>query len=313
MRGECRIGILANLEQDMSKTIVITGCSTGFGREAAMAFARRGDRVYATMRGIAGKNAENASYLTKIAADESIDLRVLELDVLDTASVNAAAEVVNAESGAADVVINNAGVMYVGLTEAFDEQELARQLDVNVVGVHRVSRAFLPAMRAKKSGLMINVSSVAGRMAIPFFGVYQASKWAVEGYSAGLRLDLASSGVDVVLVEPGPFKTELFGQSPAPADKDGRGATYPQALHDSYAAMNSSFEGIFGDPDAPTDPGLVVDQFIALTDMTPGTRPVRVAVGLDFGVRALNDARVEFDAGVLSAMGMTEVTTLATS
>jgi NAD(P)-dependent dehydrogenase (short-subunit alcohol dehydrogenase family) len=278
-----------------------------------MAFARRGDRVYATMRGIAGKNAENASYLTKIAADESIDLRVLELDVLDTASVNAAAEVVNAESGAADVVINNAGVMYVGLTEAFDEQELARQLDVNVVGVHRVSRAFLPAMRAKKSGLMINVSSVAGRMAIPFFGVYQASKWAVEGYSAGLRLDLASSGVDVVLVEPGPFKTELFGQSPAPADKDGRGATYPQALHDSYAAMNSSFEGIFGDPDAPTDPGLVVDQFIALTDMTPGTRPVRVAVGLDFGVRALNDARVEFDAGVLSAMGMTEVTTLATS
>ncbi len=297
----------------MSKTIVITGCSTGFGREAAMAFARRGDRVYATMRGIAGKNAENASYLTKIAADESIDLRVLELDVLDTASVNAAAEVVNAESGAADVVINNAGVMYVGLTEAFDEQELARQLDVNVVGVHRVSRAFLPAMRAKKSGLMINVSSVAGRMAIPFFGVYQASKWAVEGYSAGLRLDLASSGVDVVLVEPGPFKTELFGQSPAPADKDGRGATYPQALHDSYAAMNSSFEGIFGDPDAPTDPGLVVDQFIALTDMTPGTRPVRVAVGLDFGVRALNDARVEFDAGVLSAMGMTEVTTLATS
>ena len=297
----------------MSKTIVITGCSTGFGREAAMAFARRGDRVYATMRGIYGKNEESNLFFQAMQLEHGFDLRVLELDVLDTDSVNAAAEVVNAESGAADVVINNAGVMYVGLTEAFDEQELTRQLHVNVVGVHRVSRAFLPAMRAKKSGLMINVSSVAGRMAIPFFGVYQASKWAVEGYSAGLRLDLASSGVDVVLVEPGPFKTELFGQSPAPADKDGRGATYPQALHDSYAAMNSSFEGIFGDPDAPTDPGLVVDQFIALTDMTPGTRPVRVAVGLDFGVRALNDARVEFDAGVLSAMGMTEITTLATS
>lgn len=296
----------------MSKTIVITGCSTGFGREAAIAFARKGHRVYATMRGIAGKNAENANNLKTIAANESIDMRVLELDVLDTASVNAAAEVVNAESGAADVVINNAGVMYVGLTEAFDEEELARQLDVNVVGVHRVSRAFLPAMRAKKSGLIINVSSVAGRLAIPFFGVYQASKWAVEGYSAGLRTDLASSGVDVVLVEPGPFKTELFGQSPAPADKDGRGATYPQELHDAFNAMNASFDGIFSDADAPTDPAIVVDQFIALADMTPGTRPLRVAVGLDFGVGALNDARVDFDAGVLEAMGMTAVTTLAT-
>jgi len=294
----------------MSRTIVITGCSTGFGRDAALRFARRGDRVYSTMRGVKGKNAPHAAHLSDAAKKEKLDLRVLELDVQSTESVDAAAAVVLRESGAPEVVINNAGVMYVGVTEAFDERELAAQLDVNVVGIHRVLRAFLPGMRAAHRGLVINVSSVAGRMAIPNFGVYHASKWALEGYSAGLRTELASSGVDVVLVEPGPFKTELFGQSPAPRDTEGRVATYPKAYLDAMTGMTAAFEGIFVDPAAPTDPGLVVEAFVTLVDTKPGARPMRTVVGLDFGVGAHNDQSAPFEAGVLAAMGLTDLAKL---
>lgn len=141
-------------------------------------------------------------------------LHVLELDVTDDASVRAAADAVLEEAGAPDLVINNAGVMFVGFTEAYTPDEVAWQLDVNLVGVHRVCRAFLPAMRTEGRGLIINVSSIAGRIATPFSAVYNASKWALEGYSVGLRREIAQTGVDVVLVEPGPFTTELFGQAP---------------------------------------------------------------------------------------------------
>lgn len=294
----------------MGKNIVITGCSTGFGRDAALRFARRGDRVWATMRGTEAKNAAPAGSLREVARAERLDLRVLDLDVVDTASVETAAAAVLREGAAPDVVINNAGVMYTGITEAFDERELEAQLDVNVVGVHRVARAFLPAMRAAGRGLLINVSSVAGRLAIPTFGVYHASKWALEGYSAGLRLELASSGVDVVLVEPGPFKTELFGQSPTPRDVDGRAATYPPDFREAVQAMGQAFEDIFADPEAPTDPALVVETFVELVDMAPGERPLRTTVGLEFGVAELNRGTDSFDAGVLAAMGLTEIAAL---
>ena len=295
----------------MPKTVVITGCSTGFGRLAALRHARQGDRVYATMRGVDGKNRENAASLLATAETEGIDLRVLEMDVTSDASVNAAAATVLAESGAPDVVVNNAGQMYVGLAEAYTSDEVSHQLDVNVLGIHRVSRAFLPAMREKGDGLLINVSSVAGRFGGPFFAVYNASKWAVEGYSLGCRGELASSGVDVVVVEPGPFTTELFPQAPAPADVDGRATEYPAALHQAFEGMGAAFEEMFESPEVNTDPELVVDRFIALADMAPGTRPFRSVVGFDFGVVGpMNDAVEPLYAQLLEAMGMAEVATI---
>lgn len=181
----------------MSRIVVVTGCSSGFGRQVSEQLARKGDRVYATMREAEGKNAGVARALKELAAAEDIDLRTLDLDVTSTASVDAASARVLAESGAPDVVINNAGHMCVGFTEAFSVEELKKQLDVNVVGIHRVIRAFLPAMRKRGTGLIVNLSSIAGRLSAPFFGVYHASKWAVEGYSMALRGELASSGVDV--------------------------------------------------------------------------------------------------------------------
>jgi NAD(P)-dependent dehydrogenase (short-subunit alcohol dehydrogenase family) len=208
------------------------------------------------------------------------------------------------------VVINNAGQMFVGFTEAFSPEELTKQLDINVVGIHRVGRAFLPAMRKRGQGLIINVSSIAGRLSAPFFGVYHASKWAVEGYSMALRGELASSGVDVVVVEPGPFTTSLFPSSPRPADAEGRVETYPAVAHETFENLGGAFDGMFEDPETPTDPGLVVERMIELAEMDPGTRPFRSVVGVDFGVSERNEAAEPRDAAVLEAFGMTSFATL---
>lgn len=286
--------------------ILITGCSTGFGFLAAKRYAERGDRVFATMRDPQGKNRAPAEQLRTIP-----NIEVLELDVTSDDSVNAAAASVLSKA-VPDVIINNAGQMYVGLTEAFTAEELSRQLDVNVVGIHRVNRAFLPAMRKRGSGLIINLSSVAGRMAAPFFGVYHASKWAVEGYSLALRRELACTGVDVVVVEPGPFTTELFVQSPRPKDADNRAENYPAAAQQTFDAMGAAFEGMFNDPQVPTDPGDVVEQFVALTDMKPGFRPFRTVVGVDVGVRDRNASDAPHEAPFLQAMGLEEFVQLRT-
>jgi NAD(P)-dependent dehydrogenase (short-subunit alcohol dehydrogenase family) len=294
----------------MSQTILITGCSSGFGHDLALKLARRGNRVYATMRDPGGRNAEPACVLRDLSGAESLDLRVLDLDVTDDASVATAAETVAAESGAPDVVVNNAGYMPLGITEAFTAEEFTRLLDANVVGVHRVTRAFLPGMRARGSGLIMNVSSTAGRVAVPFVGIYHASKWAVEGYSQALRGELASSGVDVVIIEPGPFTTALFPRSPQPEDAEDRSATYPAAVHEAHAGMGAAFEGLFADPDTPTDPAIVVDAMAGLVEMAPGTRPLRTCLGVDFGVRERNAAIEPFDTGILDAFGMTAFTTL---
>ena len=293
----------------MPQTLVITGCSSGFGRDLALKLARNGHRVAATMRAPDGKNADAAQALCADA--EGLDLRVLDLDVTSDASVAAAAESVLEAWGAPDAVVNNAGQMYVGLTEAFTPAEMARQLDVNVVGVHRVCRAFLPAMRARGAGLVINVSSVAGRLGLPFFGVYHASKWGLEGYTQALRVELASSGVDAVIVEPGPFTTNLFPGMVGPADADGYGTTYPPVAHETLAGFGAAFQGMFDDPDVPTDPALVVDAIADLVAMTPGTRPLRTVVGVDLGVRERNAVLEPHDAGVLEALGMTGFATLA--
>lgn len=292
----------------MSHTVFVTGCSTGFGHSLAPRLAREGHRVYATMRDIEGRNREPAEALRSLARDESLDLHVLEVDITSDAQVEAAAKRVIAESGGPHVVVNNAGQMFVGVTECYTSEECARQLDINVVGMHRVTRAFLPAMRERGEGLIMNVSSVAGRLGIPFFAVYHASKWGVEGYSLGLRREIAHAGIDVVVVEPGPFGTELFPRAPAPAD-DERVSSYDPVLMETFGAMGEAFEGLFADPSL-TDPEQVVDRMIELIEMDPGTRPFRSVVGVDFGVRERNASDEPHDAPMLEALGLADFATL---
>ena len=156
------------------RTIVITGASSGFGLLTAKAFAADGWRVYATMRAPQGRSAPLAAEL------RSAGVGVVQLDVTDDASVAAAAKTIHAEVPAIDVLVNNAGGAYFGIEEAYTPALVEQQFATNVFGPLRVNRAFQPAMRARKSGLVVYLSSVVGRMIVPFGGIYTASKWALE-------------------------------------------------------------------------------------------------------------------------------------
>lgn len=186
------------------KQILITGCSTGFGYDSAKYLAEKGHHVYATMRNINGKNAKAASELKGFAKSNN-----LQIDVSSDESVNSTV----AQIPEVDVLINNAGVGFGGPLEAFSSGEIMAQLDLNIVGTIRMAKAVLPGMRKRKSGLIIQVSSTAGRGAFPGFGVYHASKWGLEEMSEALRYELAPLGIDVVIVEPGPFSTSFLEAS----------------------------------------------------------------------------------------------------
>jgi len=157
----------------ISKTILITGASTGFGRDTAETLARAGHTVFASMRDTRAKNREHADELHKQG------IKVVELDVSSDASVEKAIEEVLANARTIDVLVNNAGVASAGITEAFTPDQAKVVFNTNVVGVLRTSRAVLPAMRKHRDGLIINIGSILGRVTFPFFGIYGASKFAV--------------------------------------------------------------------------------------------------------------------------------------
>ena len=180
-------------------TVLITGCSSGFGELAAMTFAENGHRVYATMR-TPGKSA---------ALNERADIHQFELDVTDSSSVNAAVEHVLSEAGSIDIVVNNAGIEVYGPIHLLSDEEVTQQLDTNVTGVVRVIRAVVPSMLARGGGTIVNVGSVAGLVGTPYGGIYAASKHAVEAISEALHFELSQHGIRVRVVEPGQFATRL--------------------------------------------------------------------------------------------------------
>ena len=260
----------------MSKIVLITGASTGFGRLAAEAMARRGYTVIATMRDVAGRNAANRRELEELAAREKLSLSVVELDVTSDVSVeNAAAEALGRHNRI-DVVINNAGFANVGVTEAYTPDQFREMFETNVIGVVRVNRAFLPAMRRERDGLLIHVSSGAGRASVPYMAPYCASKLALEAIADGLRFELAPFGIDSVIVEPGIFRTPIFAKIFEAADA-ARIADYgPANLSQN---VQGTFEGAIQAPDAP-EGDEVVSVFLNLIETPAGQRPLRTVVGL---------------------------------
>jgi NAD(P)-dependent dehydrogenase (short-subunit alcohol dehydrogenase family) len=197
-------------------SVLITGCSSGFGKHTALLFGRHGHTVFATMRDVA-----KAGPMAEVAAAEGIDVRVLALDVDDAASVAAAvAEAESAAGGALDIVVNNAGFELRGPIEACTDAEIRSQFETNLLGPVRVIRAALPAMRAHRSGVIVNVSSIAGVVARPFGGIYSASKHALEAVSEALHHELREFGIRVAVVEPGQFDTDLEANAPVAAGFD---------------------------------------------------------------------------------------------
>ena len=213
--------------------ILVAGTSTGFGKLTAESLIKEGHDVAATMRGVGVKNKGSAEALEKAGA------KVVELDVADDTSAEQGVQDSIEALGGLDVIVNNAGFGYLGLQETFTSEDWQKTFDVNVFGVQRVTRAALPHLRGQGSGLVINVSSVVGRIAFPFFGAYTASKWAVEGLSEVYRLELSNLGIETVVVEPGGFHTEFFDKMQTPSDDErtrslGDYANAPKAFFDGF-------------------------------------------------------------------------------
>lgn len=181
-----------------TETVLITGCSSGIGRETARAFNEEGWQVYATSRDV-----DDVSDL------EADGCQTAALDVTDQQQVDNVVDRIIEDEGHIDCLVNNAGYGQLGPVEDVSTEKVQAQFDVNVFGPHRLVRAVLPHMRSRERGSIINVSSITGRVSTPGTGVYSASKFAMEALSDALRSEVAAFGVDVVLVEPGPVDTEF--------------------------------------------------------------------------------------------------------
>lgn len=181
---------------------LITGCSSGIGKLSALEFARRGHRVYASMRTL-----ENAGFLRDEAQAQRLALEIIQLDVTDATSVKEAVARTLEREGRIDILVNNAGFGSYGPVEDYDDDEIRHVFETNFFGATRVTRAVLPAMRSRRSGTIVMVSSISGVRTFPFMAVYSASKFALEAISNGLRYELRPFGIRVVLIEPGNFKT----------------------------------------------------------------------------------------------------------
>ncbi len=189
----------------MAESILITGASTGLGREMALYLAERGFNVYATMR-----DTSEAGTLLDAAKSRNTTLKVLSLDVTDKASIQQAVETIVSETGGIYGVVNNAGVGLRGYFEDLDDEEIRRMFDANVFGVMEVTRAVLPHMRKARRGRVLLISSVGGRIGSLGVSTYCSTKFALEGFGESLFMELAPLGVKVVLIEPGIIKTERW-------------------------------------------------------------------------------------------------------
>jgi len=187
-----------------TQTVLITGATDGLGKAAAFLLAERGYRVFA-----AGRSAEKRAQLDALAREKTLPLETLEMDVCDESSVQKAVSSVQLKSGAIDVLINNAGLVYVGAIEDLRMEDWRRQFETNFFGVLRVTQAVLPQMRERRKGRILMMSSVSGFVTPPTQGAYSASKHAIEALSNALRHELYPFGIHTILIQPGYIMTNI--------------------------------------------------------------------------------------------------------
>ncbi len=256
------------------KVILITGASSGFGNLAARALGRAGHTVYAGMRATAGRNAEAVAGLAELSATAAIDVRGLEMDVQDQASVDAAIATILAEQHRLDVVVHNAGHMVLGPAEAFTTQQLADLYDINVLSTQRVNRAVLPHLRARGDGLLVWVASSSTRGGHPpFLAPYFAAKAGMDALAESYAAELIKFGIDTVIVVPGawPSGTNHFAHAGIPADQQ-RAAEYDARYGKLREVIGQNLAGVF--PDGH-DPAEVADEIVRVIDLPAGQRPFR--------------------------------------
>jgi len=280
------------------QVVLITGSSTGFGRLFAETLARKGHTIFATMRDPGGRNAKNASEIRTLAQKDSLPIHVLEMDVTDDASVEHAVDAAVAKAGRIDVAINNAGYYLTGLEEAVTTEQAQRLMDANFLGPVRVNRAVLPHMRRQRSGVLMHISSGAGRVILPAAGFYCASKFALEALAEAYSYELAAQGIESVILEPGQYETPIFGNTVTGADL-ARIDTYG-AVKDIPAKINAALSSTAGKAQE------VADVVLRIIETPAGEKQLRYFVGpQNFGVEEINAVSKQVQTNVLEAFGLT--------
>ena len=250
----------------MQKTVLITGCSSGIGRETAHAFNDEGWTVYATAR-----NPADIETLGEAGCE------LATLDVTDQSDVDRVADRILDEEGAIDALVNNAGYGQFGPIEDVSTAKVHRQFDVNVYGPHRLIKAVLPGMRRERDGTIINVSSVAGRVAFPGGGVYSGSKFAIEAMSDALRNEVDEFGIDVVVVQPGPVKTSFAERAGREADPDEAEGVERSGAYEEFYDLFDDTQAIGGDGPGSIEPERVAAAILNAASATQP--PARVQPG----------------------------------
>lgn len=254
------------------RSILVTGSSSGFGRLGVEYYARQGAKVFATMRNVPRDEADE---LRDLASSEGLDLSVIEIDVTSDEQVETGvAEALAANDGKLDVLVNNAGISVGGPIEVQDMAATELIFDTNVYGCHRMARAALPSMRANGGGQIFNISSQLGRLIIPGFGMYSATKFALEAMSEQMAYELVPHGVDVTIIQPGGYPTKIWSNN-----NNNSGPLKDRTSEDLLAAYPALTAGMGqrtgGGSTDPMDVPRAIAEIIA---MPKGTRPLRKAV-----------------------------------
>ncbi|WP_020604608.1 SDR family oxidoreductase [Spirosoma spitsbergense] len=279
----------------MSKTVFITGTSTGFGKLTTITLAQAGHTVIAGMRGTNGKNEAVARELAALA-----NVDVVEIDVADDESVATAFEQTLARHGSIDVLVNNAGITGFGLVEAYSIDQMRQMFEVNFYGVIRTYQAVLPSMRQARSGLVINLTSGASAHALPFMGLYFATKFSVETITEALQDELKQFAIENVTIQSGVYPTEMAVKPGTNADRIEVSEAYEPIAGEMFKVLGA---GLFGKmQEHNMNPQTIADGILELIAMPDGTRPLRfpldaIAEGTDIDfIKARADFKAKWRA-----------------
>jgi NAD(P)-dependent dehydrogenase (short-subunit alcohol dehydrogenase family) len=282
----------------MSKKILITGASGGFGVLTVEKLLANGHKVAAGMRDINKRNKTTAEKLNALGAI------IIELDVTKDDSVTDGVNSAIVQLGGLDVLMNNAGIGSAGMLEFFTTDDFKRLYEVNVFGVQRMNRAAVPYFRQQKSGLIVYTSSLLGRITLPFYGLYQTSKWALEALAENYRAELSTFGIENCIVEPGGFPTAFAENLMFPSDAS-QAENYGGFIH-APQKMGESFGNVLAN-NPQQDPQRVADAFADLIDMPYGEKPFRTTVdfiGMGDHVQKYNEHLAQVTTGLYTNFGI---------
>jgi len=288
----------------MTQKILITGASGGFGKLTVLTLLQNGHQVAASMRDINGKNKNVANELRQAGAI------IIEIDVTDDASVTNGVKNAIAELNGLDVLINNAGLGVLGMLEFYTESDFQKVFDINVFGVQRMNRAVVPYFREQKNGLIVYTSSLLGRIALPFYGAYQASKWALEALAENYRVELSTFGIENCIVEPGGYPTAFSDNLLRPSDKS-REASYGDFAKVPEHSLHN-FENVLKN-NPQQNPQKVADAFANLIEKPKGEKPFRTPVdfiGMSDPIQKYNELLEQIMTGLYTNFGINGLLTV---